>query len=310
MGSPQSEDDQGDGEPAQGLNGLIGLGRARVVHDVEQTAQTRDAAADDGGTVLVGVHVDAHGIGGGGVLTHGAEVESHLGLGQHHRSHHGDGDGQVDHDAQVLPGGTGEQDREGETEGGECLQVGVAFLTQARHDEAHDARAEDGQGQTRDVLVGLEADGQDAVEQTHETCGEESGQDAQDHDEESGDVPCQDQSLDHGTAACRAYAHDTGDTQVEVAYLLGDDFTRGAVEEGHAQGDGVDQKINDVIHAWTSLLVALFSVATCLGFMQSNKMPPTKLTNKRTIILQVVVISASSFTLSIFDKVIAPKITG
>ena len=249
MGSPQSEDDQGNGEPAQGLDGLVGLGRARVVHDVEQTAQTRDTAADDGGTVLVGIHVDAHGIGGGGVLTHGTEVESHLGLGQHQRSHDGDGDGQVDHDAQILPGGTGEQIREGETEDGQCLEVGVVLLTQARHDEAHDTRTEDGHGQTRHVLVGLEADGQDAVEQTHETRGEEGGQDAQHHDDKAGDVPCQDKGLHHGAAACRAHAHDTGDTQVEVAHLLGDDLTRRAVEEGHAQGDGVNEEIDHVIHA-------------------------------------------------------------
>ena len=81
------------------------------------------------------------------------------------------------------------------------------------------------------------------------TGGQEGGQNAQDNHKNAGDIPCQHKTVDHGTAACGAYAHDTGDTQIEVTDLLGQNLTRGAIEECHAQRNRVQQKIQDVFHA-------------------------------------------------------------
>ena len=247
MRLPQREDDQRDGEPTQGLDALVRLGRAGIVHDVEQTAKTGDAATDDGNAVFVGRNVDTNGISGSGVLAHGAEMEADLGFGQYPGCNQGDDNAQEYHDTAILPGGTGEQEREGGAEGRDGLQVHVSL--ESGHDVAHNAGAEYGHGQAGDVLVGLEGNGQDTIQKAHQTGGQEGGQDAQDNHKNAGDVPCQHKTVDHGTAACGAYAHDTGDTQIEVTDLLGQNLTRGAIEECHAQRNRVQQKIQDVFHA-------------------------------------------------------------
>ena len=79
LGTPDGEDDQRDGQPAAVAEGVVGPHAVGVVHDVVQTAQTRDHGADAGGQVLVLGDVDAGGVGSGRALAHGAQVQAGTG---------------------------------------------------------------------------------------------------------------------------------------------------------------------------------------------------------------------------------------
>ena len=71
---PDREDDERDGEPATVAEGVVRPDAAGVVHDVVQSAEPGDHAADTGGDVLILVDVDAGGIGRLRVFADGAQV--------------------------------------------------------------------------------------------------------------------------------------------------------------------------------------------------------------------------------------------
>ena len=80
IGTPDGEDDQGDGQPAPVAEGVVGPHAAGVVHHIVQAAQARDHAADAGGQVLIPGDVDAGGVGGRGAFTHGPQVQTGPGV--------------------------------------------------------------------------------------------------------------------------------------------------------------------------------------------------------------------------------------
>ena len=76
-GPPGREDDQCDGEPAEGVNGAVGRpGPVTVVEHVIDAAKARNRGTDTGCNVFVLCDIDADGIRGSRVFTDGAQVES------------------------------------------------------------------------------------------------------------------------------------------------------------------------------------------------------------------------------------------
>ena len=78
--TPQAEDDQRDGEPADAGKALVVPHTARDGHDVDHAADGAHTAADDGGEVLIARDVDAGGVRGRGALAHAAQVQAAAGL--------------------------------------------------------------------------------------------------------------------------------------------------------------------------------------------------------------------------------------
>ena len=95
VGTPDREDDQRDGQPAAVAEGVVAPHAAGVVHDVVQTAEARDHAADAGRAVLVAGDVQSRGVRGGRALADGAEVQAEPRPFQHEGRDQGDGNGGV-----------------------------------------------------------------------------------------------------------------------------------------------------------------------------------------------------------------------
>ena len=94
--APGGEDDQSYSQPTQRFDVAVAApGALDVVHGVVQAAHAGDAGAHAGGDVLVAGDVDTGGVCGGGVLAHGAQVQSGTGAIQEPRHDDGHHDGHV-----------------------------------------------------------------------------------------------------------------------------------------------------------------------------------------------------------------------
>ncbi len=258
--SPKSKDNKRDGEPTERLNALVCLAGAGVVDDVEQSAEGCNAGADAGGAVFIGGHIDAGGVGGGGVFTHGTQVKTGARARQHIRGDQRDDDGKKEHHAAILQRVV--LPRKGETEQlGSVEILGIACLV-LQHDNGHQSRAEGGHGKTGHVLVCLEGHGQKAVDRAHDGTAEKGCQKRNNDHQKAGHTRLVGtvERVQSGTAAGTSHAENTGNTEVEVTCLFGQDLARGAVEKGCAEGDRIDQIIQKRFHAQSPFLPDLRSL--------------------------------------------------
>ena len=195
--------------------------------------------------VLIAAHVDAHGVGSGGVFTHGPQPQPGAGVLQIPPHHQGDDHTQVHQDVVVKEHLAQHRDvgqaRDRQV-GKAVLDVGVVVhggpahrLHAVAHEEEH-AQAEGGDGQTGDVLVGLEGDGEHGEDEAAQGGGEEGHQHAHHH---GVGVAAQDIAEDgaHGHGALHA--------QVQAARLLNGDLSHGAVEQGDVIHNDVVEECGD-----------------------------------------------------------------
>ena len=171
-------------------------------------------------------------------------MQPHLGAEQHPARRDGDDDRQEEQHAQalqtVLPPG----------EGPAVILLGAYQIHgggQLAHDDLHQAHAEGGKRQARHVLVGPQGHGQEGIDQAHEHGKHQGGQDTQQHDQHRRQAGFADQ-VQHQAAARAAHAHDARNAKVQMPRFFGQDLARGAVNEGRAEGQGVDEKIQPGIH--------------------------------------------------------------
>ena len=102
-GLPRCEYYERDGQPAQGLDiAVVRPGTLDVIHDVIQPAQARYARAHAGGNVFIPYHVDARGVGSGGVFAHGAQVEPDARPFYNEAEHGGDDYRKIHHEAVIA----------------------------------------------------------------------------------------------------------------------------------------------------------------------------------------------------------------
>ena len=130
------------------------------------------------------------------------------------------------------------------------LTHAAGHVVQTAAEEIGDAGAKDGQGQARDVLVGPEGDGQEAVDQARHAGGGEADDQGQQqpHDalgrggmaliEEGG-----------GQTGDAADIHDARHAQIQIAALLREDLAGGAEEDDGAEDDGRLNQRDQRIHA-------------------------------------------------------------
>ena len=103
-----------------------------------------------------------------------------------------------------------------------------------------------------DVLVGFEGNGEEAEQQAHQQRANKAAESGDKSSKEA--VHClgrgQGLLIEEGTdnAADAANIHDAGDTKVQVAGLLGDDLTGGAIKQGDAER-AMDYLAKAMIHA-------------------------------------------------------------
>ena len=181
--TPQAEDDQRDGEPADAGKALVVPHTARDGHDVDHAADGAHTAADDGGEVLIARDVDAGGVRGRGALAHAAQVQAAAGLVEVPVQRDGAGNGEVEEEAVAEEDAADHRNVLQALGEGGVLEVAlehiahgdVAVLAHAHilADELADARAEDGQRQTGDVLIRAQRDGQEAEDQRGDAAGDE-----------------------------------------------------------------------------------------------------------------------------------------
>ena len=252
MRPPQREDDEGDGEPAQTLKALIGLGGGHVVDDVVEAAEAGDAAADAGRAILIAADVHAHRVRGGGAFAHRAQVQADLRAEEHIGSGEGDDHGEEEHHAEVLK-------RVGSSRERPAVQLlradEVHGIVHLGHDDLHQTHTERGHGKAGHVLVGAQRNRQEAVDQAHQQTHGERTQNAQQDDQEAGKRGFADQ-VQHQTAARAAHAHHAGNAEVQLAGLFRKDFAGGAVHEGRAKGEGIDQEVHPDAHLMSSFRTA------------------------------------------------------
>ena len=250
IGTPDGEDDQGDGQPAPVAEGVVGPHAAGVVHHIVQAAQARDHAADAGGQVLIPGDVDAGGVGGRGAFTHGPQVQTGPGVLQEIGRQQSQDNGQVCQEAigqenlaepaQALGEGQGLGKIAAGGGQGNGGHLAAGELDQGAAEEVADAHAEGGHGQTGNVLVGPEGHRQEAVQQAHQQRAQQGAQ----HGDHNGQKAAH-LVGGHGLlieeraddAADTAHIHDAGDTQVQVAGLLGEDLAGAAVQQGDTLHD-------------------------------------------------------------------------
>jgi len=265
IGTPDGEDHQGDGQPAAVAESVVGPHAAGVVHHVVQAAETGDHAAHAGGQVLIPGNVDTGGVGGGGAFAHGAQVQAGPGVLQEIGGQQGQDNGQVRQEAigqedlakpaQTLGKGQGLGKIAaggGQGNGGDLT---AGELDQGAAEEVADAHAEGGHGQTGNVLVGPQGHRQEAVQQAHQQRAQQGAQ----HGDQNGQKAAH-LIGGHGLlieeraddAADTAHIHDAGDTQVQIAGLLGEDLAGAAVQQGDTLHDRAgDEGYNIKIHFLT-----------------------------------------------------------
>ena len=110
---------------------------------------------------------------------------------------------------------------------------------QAAAEEVCDAAAENGQRQAGDILIGPEGDGQKAVNQAAQSGCQKRGDEGQQQTDNGGGILAVDLVEERGRKACNAaQIHDAGDTQVQVAGFLRQNFANGAVHDDGAEEHG------------------------------------------------------------------------
>ena len=265
IGTPDGEDHQGDGQPAAVAEGVVGPHAAGVVHHVVQAAETGDHAAHAGGQVLIPGDVDAGGVGGGGAFAHGAQVQAGAGVLQEIGGQQGQDNGQIRQEAigqedlaepaQTLGKGQGLGKIAAGGGQGDGGDLAAGELDQGAAEEVADAHAEGGHGQAGNVLVGPQGHRQEAVQQAHQQRAQQGAQ----HGDQNGQKAAH-LVGGHGLlieeraddAADTAHIHDAGDTQVQIAGLLGEDLAGAAVQQGDTLHDRAgDEGYNIKIHFLT-----------------------------------------------------------
>ena len=130
-------------------------------------------------------------------------------------------------------------------------------------EEITEANTECSHGKTGNILIGSECYGQEAEQQTHQQrtdqaeCGRDQHRQEGHHCLGIGQALLIQECADN--AANTADIHDTGNTQVHIAGLLGDDLTGGTEQQRGALGDGTGQERKDGFkHGYLpSFLIAL-----------------------------------------------------
>ena len=90
-------------------------------------------------------------------------------------------------------------------------------------------RAKDGEREARDILVGLERDGEHRVDQRAQRAARKRQQQHEEH--ASGIIPAHE-------AKNRAHIHHAFYTEVQIAALFREDFPQRAIQQRHARGNG------------------------------------------------------------------------
>ena len=228
--TPDRENDQRNGEPAAVAEGVVRPHAAGVVHDVVQTAETRDHAADAGGKVLVLCHVDTGGVCRCSALTHGAQVEACARVLEKIGRKQRDDDGKVSEEAvgqEDLTEPTADAQRLAEVGARRAQRdrgnLAVGQLDERAAEEVADADAERCERKTGDVLVGAQRDGQQAVEKPHQKRAEQRAE-HRDPDGKKSVHVCRGRRLlveeRADDAADTADVHHARDTEVQVAGLF------------------------------------------------------------------------------------------
>ena len=260
---PDREDDERDGKPAAVAEGVVRPDAAGVVHDVVQSAEAGDHAADAGGDVLILVDVDAGSVGRLRVFADGAQVQPHARALEHIGRDQRDGHGEVGQKAvgqKDLPEpaeALHARDRLGKVAVGRRERDGrhlaAGELDERAAHEVAEADAERRHGKAGDVLVGAQRDGQKAVQQTHEQRPEQARQQRDHHGEKAvhargpADTLLIQERPDD--AADTADVHDARDAEVEVAGLFGERLAGAAEQQRDALHDGAGDKGHKIKHA-------------------------------------------------------------
>ena len=260
---PDRKDDERDGKPAAVAERIVGPDAAGVVHDVVQSAEAGDHAADAGGDVLILIDVDAGSVGRLRIFADGAQVQAHARVLEHisgnERNGHGEvGEKTVGQEDLAKPAELrrerqrlGKVAVRGRERNGRHLAAGE--LDERAAHEVAEADAERRHGKAGDVLVGAQRNGEKAVQQTHEQRAEQARQ-QRDHDGEkavhprgpAGRLLIQERPDD---AADAADIHDARDAEVEVAGLFGERFAGAAEQQRDTLHDGAGDKGHKIKHA-------------------------------------------------------------
>ncbi len=234
-------------------------------HDVHHAAHGGDPAADDRGQILVPLHGDARRVRRGRGFAHGTQVQPRPGAVQEEEHPGGQNQPQVEKHAVAEEDAPQGRDILKEIrEGGvlekalQCVADGNIAVFPDPHvlaDELAHSCAEDGQGQSGDVLVGPEGDGEEAENQGGQGPRQEGAENADAHgDYSAGPGSRRLFVVEHAPQAQgAAHEHDALHAQVQVAGFLRQDFPQGAEEQGRAIGDGGDdegqEQTQEITHA-------------------------------------------------------------
>ena len=229
VGLPQREDNQRDGKPADGVDGVFPVA-AEVIHDIAETAETCNAAAENRCNVAVFGNAYACCVRSCGVFSDRAQVKSRSRLFKNERADKSDNNGKIDHCAV------------GEYEFAECAEFVCkreicreefacgrkTGSFDKRDHKVGNADAERGENKTRNVLICAQRNRKEAVDKSHKTAADECCEYGQQHRKKrvrriyAADA-CYIYRL-RAAAECRAYAHRSGNAEVKVSRFFGQYF--------------------------------------------------------------------------------------
>lgn len=244
-GPPGREDDQCDGEPAEGVNGAVGRpGAVAVVKHVIDAAKARNRGTDTGCNVFVLCDIDADGISGSRVFTDGAQVESGSCFIDEVVCDKCENDGKVYHET------VGEENLSHSTQTGKARDRhrknivgdgsfdGSAAVQDLDAKEVCHTGSEGGEGKAGDILICAERDGEEAVDESAECRRGEPANHGDQNDENAARVIRRVliviRSAESGEAAEK---HDSGNAEVQIAAAFRDDFSDGAEHNDGTEPD-------------------------------------------------------------------------
>ena len=201
---------------------------------------------------------------GGGIFTHGPEAQTTAGAGEIPCHENGDHQHQIDHEVvgkqHLAQNGDIPQEARQQRLRENCacglgdLKTTVSNLAEILTKELAVAHAEDGQGQTGDVLIGAQRDRQERIEQAAQSGGKKcAGKGQQNRYHGDGGVTGGtfiDKCGNEPSGA--AHVDQALHAEVHIADFFREDLSQCAIHQGGAHQDGSHKKVDDKIHAAAS----------------------------------------------------------
>ena len=98
-GAPKGKDNEGDGQPTEPFEKVYVVPiSAHIIHNAEQSAESRNSATDARRQIFIARHIDSRGVRRSGILTHRAQVQTYAGTIENELSRDRDDNRQIHED--------------------------------------------------------------------------------------------------------------------------------------------------------------------------------------------------------------------